>query len=948
MNEPAPADSVAIIGLACRYPGATNKEEYWRLIRDGVEVLEEASDAELRASGVSESLVADPNYVRHHSTLEGIEQFDAAFFGYSPREASLMDPQHRLFLETACQALDDAGLDPSRANGRIAVFGGTGTSEYYLNNLLPHRDELERSYDPVVLLMGNNKDDLTTRVAYKLNLRGPAVTVQSECSTSLVATCMGWQSLIDYQSDVVLVGGAYTPCGRIGHLYIPGAGGMLSPDGRCRSFDARAGGTRWSGGVGVAVLKRLEDALTSGDHIYAVIRGGAINNDGGQKVGYTAPGIPGQSEVIAEALAVAGVDAGTIGYVEAHGTATPYGDPVEITALTRAFRGSTDKTQYCAIGTVKANIGHTVWASGIAGLIKAALVLHHRELPPAVNFEEPNPEIDFANSPFYVNTLRSDWASDGSPRRAGVSAFGLGGTNAHVILEEAPAREASPASPRKHQVLAISAKSEAALAAASRNLAAHLQANPALPLADVAFTLLCGRQAWEHRRVTVAASAAEAAASLAAGDGALRGHVTSERAAAFVLPGVTDWSAEAAAGLYETEPAFRAQVDACCKGLGRDLGAKVRAQLRSSAEVRDTAPAERSPADAAALFVVEYGLGSLLVDWGIAPRALVAQGVGLLAAACLARVMSLEAALAALAWHVRGASSAKSAKASKSSKGKKGEAAAESSFPAMTLAPAATKIFDLDAGQWLTEKGAADPRTWERLLSESSDGAADLHAVPNEAHAALLALGPMPASFAGETQLCCLAAAQEPGEASLALPRLMAQFWAMGGSVAWEKYFAGEKRQRLSLPGYPFERQRCWVEPPARGQSPEVATPAAPSEARPALAATAERPSQLSTAYVAPTNDLENEIATMWQDLLGVKPVGIRDNFMELGGDSVLATRLVSRIRETYQIEVTVRALIEEGATVENAAALVARLLVAQAGGEEELASLLAELEKEK
>ncbi|HNP74709.1 MAG TPA: type I polyketide synthase, partial [Kouleothrix sp.] len=494
------ADAVAIVAMSGRFPGAPSVEAFWRNLCDGVESIVFFSDEELLAAGIEPELVHNPSYVKGRAALDGIELFDAAFFGYTPREAELIDPQQRIFLECAWEALERAGYDPQRFPGRVGVFAGVSMNSYVFNLYSnPAAIEAAGSFQAV---LSNDKDYLATRVAYKLNLRGASFTVQSACSTSLVATHLACQSLLSGDSDMALAGGVSALVPQTsGHLY--SEGGIASPDGHCRAFDAQARGTVSGSGVAIVVLKRLADALADGDQIYAVIKGSAINNDGAGKVGYTAPSVAGQAAVIAEAQARAGVPADTIGYVEAHGTGTPLGDPIEIQALTQAFRLGTARERFCAIGSLKTNIGHLDAAAGAAGLIKAALALRHGQIPPSLHFSQPNPQIDFARSPFYVATSLAPWPGGSHPRRAGVSSFGIGGTNVHMVLEEPPAQ--APAQPSTApQLLVLSAKTAPALEAATAQLAGYLDAHPGASLADVAFTLQAGRQAFAHRRAVVA------------------------------------------------------------------------------------------------------------------------------------------------------------------------------------------------------------------------------------------------------------------------------------------------------------------------------------------------------------------------------------------------------------------------------------------------------------
>jgi len=506
---------IAIIGLAGRFPGAQSMDAFWNNLRDGVESITFFTDEQLLASGVSPEALNNPNYVKARPVLEDVELFDAAFFGFSPREAAAMDPQHRLFLECVWEAIETAGYDAGSYKGAISVYAGASMSSYLINNLYanPEAMALAGEYQSYI---SNVQDSLTTRIAYKLNLKGACYTVTTFCSTSLVAVHMACQSLLNFECDMAVAGGVSVIVPQnTGYLYQEGL--IVSPDGHCRAFDAKAQGTVFGNGLGAVVLKRLEDALTDGDHIEAVIKGSATNNDGSLKVSYTAPSVVGQAEVIVEALADADVEPETIAYVETHGTGTALGDPTEVAALTRAFRSGTQKKGFCAMGSVKSNIGHLDAAAGVAGLIKTVLALKHRAIPPSLHFETPNPEIDFGNSPFYVNSKLSEWKSDGTPRRAGVSAFGIGGTNAHVIVEEAPELEPSGAS-QPYQLLLLSAKTSSALEAATKNFIAYFKQHPELKLSDAAYTLRVGRKTFNHRRMMVCQNVDDAVSALEAAD----------------------------------------------------------------------------------------------------------------------------------------------------------------------------------------------------------------------------------------------------------------------------------------------------------------------------------------------------------------------------------------------------------------------------------------------
>lgn len=643
---------IAIIGMSGRFPGASTVEEFWQNLRDGVESISIFTDVELAEANISQDMQDDPNFVPAAGVMKDPEYFDAAFFDIIPREAEVTDPQQRLFLECAHEAIEHAGYDPSLFDGSVGVYGGVGRNSYI--NHLHANPQVVQSVGSFQAMIGNDPDFLATRVSYKLNLQGPSVTVQTACSTSLVAVHLACQGLLTYECDMALAGGvSVDPVQKQGYLYQEG--GILSPDGHCRAFDDDAQGTIVGNGVGVVLLKRLEDAVADGDTIYAVIKGSAINNDGSNKTGYTAPSVDEQARVIVDALAIAEVDADTISYVEAHGTGTPIGDPIEITALTEAYRASTDEVGYCAIGSVKTNIGHLNTAAGVTSLIKTTLALRHQELPPSLHFEKPNKKIDFANSPFYVNASLQEWKTDGTPRRAGVSSFGIGGTNAHAVLEEAPLHLLEPTSEEKPwNLLVLSAKTSTALEQATSNLADYLQNNHEVSLSDVAYTLQVGRRAFNHRRTLVCRDL-EDARNLLAGHDANRVHtrheVAEDRAVVFMFPGQGAQYVNMGQELYETQSVFREQVDFCAELLQPHMGLDILEFIYPSEEEREAASRELNQTylTQPAIFVIEYALAKLWMEWGVQPEAMIGHSIGEYVAAVLADVLSLEDALKLLA-----------------------------------------------------------------------------------------------------------------------------------------------------------------------------------------------------------------------------------------------------------------------------------------------------------
>jgi acyl transferase domain-containing protein len=646
-----PESAIAVIGMAGRFPGARNLGEFWANLRAGVESLTALNDEDLVAAGVPAQLLADPRYVKAGSYLEAAGDFDAAFFGMNPREAEATDPQHRIFLECAWEALEDAGYAGEQGSNSIGVFAGASMNTYMLANLLPN-GEVAKSVGAYQVMIGNDKDFLATRVSYKLNLKGPSLTVQTACSTSLVAIHVACRNLLGGDCSMALAGGvSLTFPQRTGYLYQEGM--IASPDGKCRPFDAKGAGIRAGEGAGIVVLKRLADALRDGDNVRAVILGTAINNDGAQKVGYTAPSVEGQAAAIGAAQAAGGVDPVTISYVEAHGTATPLGDPIEIAALTRAFGSTAGARQFCAIGSLKSNIGHLDAAAGVAGFIKTVLSLEHREIPPSLNFETPNPQIDFQASPFFVNSVLRAWESAHAPRRAGVSSFGIGGTNAHAVLEEAPAGAADARSAGL-QLFVLSARTPAALDASRRRLAAHLAANPQLHAADVAFTLQRGRQAFDHRLAFVADDLSAARERLVSDSPRVlvrRGEIT-RRAVTFMFSGQGSQYAGMGWPLYRDEPVFRTAFDTCAEALKAPLGLDLRTVCfpeLAAGSCADSARLNETWLAQPALFAIEYALAQLWMHRGVQPQAMIGHSIGEYVAACLAGVFTLESALAIVA-----------------------------------------------------------------------------------------------------------------------------------------------------------------------------------------------------------------------------------------------------------------------------------------------------------
>ena len=877
-GDPIAAD-IAVVGMAGRFPRAPDLEAFWSNLRDGVECVRFFSPEELEQAGVDPAVSEAPQFVAARAVLDEADHFDADFFGLSPKEAELTDPQQRLFLESAWSALEDAGCDPARFDGLIGVYAGADVNGYTLRNLLFSGDGLQA-------LIGNDKDYLATRVCYKLDLHGPGVSVQTACSTSLVAVQTAVQGLLGYQCDVALAGGvgvAFPQTG--GYLYQEG--GILSPDGHCRPFDAEAQGTVGGDGVGVVVLKRLEDALREGDSIHAVIKGAAVNNDGAMKVGFTAPSVQGQVEVISMALAGAGVEPDTIDYVETHGTGTALGDPIEVSALTQVFRARTEHKQYCAIGSLKSNVGHMNSAAGVGSLIKTILALRNRQIPPSLHFTAPNPRIDFADSPFYVNAELRDWPRNGRPRRAGVSSFGIGGTNAHVVLEEAPERAAVPAN-RPWQLLTVSARSEAALDTACERLAAHLENHPEQPLADVAYTLQSGRRLFAHRRWVVARDHQEAITRLRSPEVQRDASLVREprdAQVAFLFPGQGAQSVNMARELYQGEPAFRAELERCLDLLSAEMGRDLRPVLFPEAGGEEAAAAEleQTSLTQPLLFAVEYALARLWRSWGLQPTAMLGHSLGEYTAACLAGVFSLEDGLKLVAARGRLMQAMEPGAMlsvplsevelrGRFPEQESGLAVAAVNAPArcvlsggfanveaverrlqaegvvskrlhtshafhsvmmepmleafrevvagIELSPPTIPCISNVTGGWLSDDEATSPDYWvrhARMAVRFSDGLAEL---TQEGGRVLLEVGPggSLAALAGNRtgeRVEVVTSLPGPRDDSAATPYILdalGRLHCLDLPIDWTAVHGGAGRRKVSLPGYPFERQRYGME----------------------------------------------------------------------------------------------------------------------------------------
>jgi len=953
-TNPPPPNAIAIVGMAGRFPGAASVSEFWRNLRGDVESIVDLSEDDLIDAGVGENALANRSYVRRAALLPGIEEFDADFFGFTPQAARMLDPQHRLFLQAAWHALEDAGYDPADSDKTVGVFGTSSTSGYLLHNVMSHYDPAMvigqgASFDMVNLSLSNDKDHLATRVAHQLNLRGPALSVQTACSSSLVAVHLACQSILNGECEMALAGGSSIRVPHhVGYWYEQGA--MVSPTGRCRPFDIRSDGTIFGSGVGVVVLRPLQDALDDGDRIHAVIRGSALNNDGATKMNYAAPTAAGQAEVIAEALAVAEVDASTVSYVETHGTGTPLGDPIEIEGLRQAFAISAeDRAGPCYLGSVKSNIGHLETAAGIAGLIKTVLCLKHRAIPATLHFTSPNPELHLDRGPFAIRGQDGPWEFNGV-LRAGVSSFGVGGTNAHVVLEEAPTFVTPEATPGP-QVLLLSARTPEALDGARAALATELSDADEVSMADAAYTLTRRRQE-PIRMAAVVNDQEHAAAVLSAAehDNLFTGEApeipSGDRGqrVVFVFPGQGAQHIGMARGLRECEPVFREHFDACAAAFGAEMGFDLRAEVFDGTGRN----LERTDRAQPALFAVEYALAKLAESYGVRPAVLAGHSIGEWVAGTLAGVFDLPTAVKAVSMRARlmHASArgvmvavalgpdaiaehltadvdlaavndpgscvvAGSEQAVRDFQARLAESGIVArrvrtahAFHSRLMSPVIPEftaflsrlelreptipLLSNVTGARMTAAEATDPSTWARQIRETVRFSDELGVLLDDPGRVFVEVGPggtLTASAMRHPKW-------SPSHRAVRLMRHQAQnrsdhdtfllalgqLWAAGVEVDWTPR-VGERPTLVSLPGYPFKRQRHWIDynPAGRAAVAAVAGSAPPSangEAAPA---------------VSSTSQMEAGLQRIWSQCLGVAGIDRNTNFFEVGGDSLVA-----------------------------------------------------------
>ena len=982
---------VAIVGMAARYPGARSVDQLWQALCEGRETVRFFRDTELDP-WISPALRSDASYVKARGVLDDVEAFDAGFFGIPRKEAEVMDPQQRILLELGWEALENAGHVPGSFDGRIGVFAGKYNDTYWSENVVT-RPELVEAMGAFQAMVGNEKDYVATRIAHKLDLTGPALSIHTACSTSLVTIVQAVRSLRAGECDLAIAGGvSITVPVRSGYLYQEG--GMLSNDGHTRSFDAQAQGTVFSDGAGFVVLRRLDDALRDGDQIYAIVRGVALNNDGAAKASFTAPSIDGQAMVVAMAQADAGVDARAISYVEAHGTATPLGDPIEVEALTRAFRAHTNDTGFCALGSIKSNLGHTVIAAGVAGVIKTALSLSNEVIPPTVHFQSPNPKIDFAKSPFFVSNELRPWPRSHVPRIAGVSSFGVGGTNAHAVLEEAPAQMVADGG-RPWQLVMVSARSQTALDASSQALGERLAQTPQTSLADVAFTLQTGRRHFAHRRAVVAKDARQAA-DLLRGMGQSspsRAGEGQEPSVAFMFPGQGAQYVGMGRALYTDAPVFRQEIDRCAGPLADLIGRDLREVLFPGAAQHELAAASlrETRFTQPALFAVGYALARLWESWGVRPAAMVGHSIGEFVCAVLAGVMSLEDALALVGARGRlmfdqpagamlsvrapardivtqlGADLAIASDNGPSLCVVAGPTAAIEGFQArleaqgivckhlhtshafhspmmdpvvepftqlvarVPLSEPRIRFVSTLSGTWITPEQARDPAYWGRHLRETVRFAEAASTLWKEPGMVLLEVGPR-GTLATLARQQVTDRARQVAVASMGdsaetewstLLSAAGQLWCAGVRIDSDAFWRGDRRRRVPLPTYPFERQRFWIDP---ARPPAVAADGA--------ATVLPQETVMPSPAISRVARLAAELRQVFEDASGIE-IGDGDldtSYLELGLDSLFLTQVALAVQKKTSVKVTFRQLLEEMPTIRALAEHIAKQLPAEAG----------------
>jgi amino acid adenylation domain-containing protein len=976
-------DGIAIIGISARFPKADNINQFWNNLVKGIDCVERFSVDSLRAAGITDAVLSDSKFVPCGGRINDAEMFDASFFGYSPREASLMDPQHRIFLECGWKAIEDSGYDVSRLDCSVGVFASCGMNHYLIHNILAN-PTIAANSNEIQLILGNDKDFLTTRLSYKLNLRGPSFDIQTACSSSLVAVHVACQNLLTYQCDMALAGGVFLQI-PWWNGYLLADGDIRSPDGRCRPFDKDANGTVFGEGAGVVVLKRLQEALKDHDHIYAVIRGSAVNNDGAVKAGFTAPAIEGQTAVIVQALQSAGINASEVSYIETHGTGTQIGDPIEIAALSRAFKHFTNKTNFCALGAVKASIGHLDAAAGIAGLIKTALALYHKQIPPTINFKVPNPLLKLEETPFFINDRLKNWDVKQSEKRyAGVNSLGVGGTNVHIVLEQPP-QCVSEESCRTVHFLPFSAKSSDSLIAAADNLSSFLNRDHDVSMADTAMTLQMGRQHFPYRSFFISESGDNKRSLFKNESEPVELPKTSKsQKIVFMFSGQGSQYLKMGADLFSMERSFREAFEQCSEIAGKHIHLNLCDLLYNSSDDSDCL--NQTETTQPLLFSFEYALVKLWENYGVAPQAMIGHSIGEYVAACIAGVFSLDDALFVVCERGRvmqkqpsgGMLSVKLSPAELSSFLDSGTEISVINAPSVcvvsgthehleklskkfadhnidyrkintshafhsylmqgavnsfnsilsriTLSKPVLPFVSNVSGTYFTDSDLSDKSYWGRHLRETVRFQDGLSRLFDDGYRVFLEVGPgnTLVSFVCSSFASWKAVHQDHSESILALSSVrhfrqhqndsvhflnsLGRLWQHGIDIDFSPFYKGESRYRVSLPCYPFEKKKCWINPVSKiGVS--IGIGVNPQTTDPFSIKAAGKTKAVNKSDRREATDLSEVISSIWKDLLGLNSVEPQKSFFESGGDSIWASQLLSRIRDKVKIEVPLSTL---------------------------------------
>lgn len=981
---------IAIIGMAGRFSGVTNTEEFWDAISSGKETITYYTKEELLKKGVDKSLLENENYVFANGTIETADQFDSAFFGVTPREADFMDPQHRVFLESCYEALENAGYTSEKYPGDIGVFAGCGMNNYLMKNLFQHHEAL-RSLGEFQTIINNNSDYLTTRVSYKLNLTGPSIDIQTACSTSLAAIHIACQNLISHTCDMALAGGVFIPIPQAeGYMYEPG--GIFSPDGHCRPFDIEANGTLFGAGSGVVVLKRLEDAIRDCDTILGVIKGTAINNDGSNKVGYMAPSINGQTDVVRKAIAEANITVDSISYIETHGTGTKLGDPIEVNALTHVFKNYSDRRNYCALGSVKANIGHLDAAAGVAGVIKVVLMLKNRKLPPLLNFKKPNPELPLKDTPFYFNTSLSEWHTNQGPRRAGISSFGIGGTNAHCVLEEAP-EAVKEVSAKKYHLLPVTCKTPLALKNLKQSISHHIL-NTDQDIADVSYTLQQGRTHYKHRALLICKKEPDNSIPLQITDTDISGvqEIFNPRVV-FMFTGQGSQYAGMIKDLYYEFLTFRNIVDKANLFLKKNFNIDILKYILQDTDDSLENEINQTSVAQPLLFTVQYAIARLLEEFGMKPDALIGHSIGEYSAAAISGIFEFEDGLKLVAWRGKLMQEQKpgamlsvqlsynevlpfiSGKVNLSLKNApdlnvlSGEfqdiedvyerlstahpdihisrLKTSHAFHSYMMDPVLDPFKEIlktikfgegkipfisnITGYWAESEDLSNAEYWVRQIRSTVNFVDGVQELLKEGNTYFIEVGP------GNSLATLLSQYESSGKkinisSTVRHPKkkindisvflkAVGHAWVSGVNINWSDYYQNEKRFRVPLPGYPFERQRHWIDPKTpfnyftefSGKTPISSSNSTETdfdgvEVTESSLSFHERPS-IDNEYIAPTSEIEKAIVKIWEDLLGIKGIGLEDDFFYLGGHSLLASQVINRISEKFHVRLPLESL---------------------------------------